>query len=154
MKTTLPLAFLTLLTGALALPSPDQGMSEQKPNDFVKFPAPKGMTVKEGQEKCGDQAQLSCCNKASVGGDTTNVHEGGGQLSGILGAGSASEGASLFSECSKLDAQVTVLLLLGVQDVLDQQCKQNVACCQTSGADASDSLVGASLPCIALGSIL
>ncbi|KAK1144287.1 hypothetical protein N8T08_005700 [Aspergillus melleus] len=129
-------------------------MKQQHPNDAVKFPAPKGMTVKEGQEKCGDQAQLSCCNKASVGGDTTNVHKGGGQLSGVLGSGSASEGASLFSECSKLDAQVTVLLLLGVQDVLDQQCNQNVACCQSNGGDASDSLVGASLPCVALGSLL
>ncbi|PLB54750.1 hypothetical protein P170DRAFT_442779 [Aspergillus steynii IBT 23096] len=129
-------------------------MTEQKPSSEIVWPAPKGMTVTEASSKCGEQAQLSCCNKASKGGDTTNVHEGGGQLSGVLGAGSASEGGSLFSECSKLDAQVTVLLLLGVQDVLDQQCKQNVACCQGNKGDASDSLIGATLSCVGLGSIL
>lgn len=111
MKPTFALTLLSLLSSSLALPSGEHehghghGVDHQHPDDFVKFPAPKGMTVKEGQAKCGDQAQLSCCNKASVGGDTTHVHHGGGQLSGILGAGSASEGASLFSECSKLDAQ-------------------------------------------------
>lgn len=38
--------------------------------------------------------------------------------------------------------------------MLNQKCKQNIACCQDSPADAGESLVGLALPCVALGSIL
>ncbi|KAL4864751.1 hypothetical protein BDV12DRAFT_200830 [Aspergillus spectabilis] len=90
------------------------------------------------------------------GADTTVVADGlaAGLLSNLLGAGSAAEGLGAFSGCSKLD----VSLLIGVEDILNQQCKQNIACCAgsgaSSGASADGDLVGAALPCIALGSVL
>ena len=73
----------------------------------IKWPIPDGMTVKEGQSKCGDQAQLSCCNKATYAGDTTDVNSGlgGGVLSNLIGTGSGAAGAGIFDQCSKLDTQ-------------------------------------------------
>ncbi|KAI9931190.1 hypothetical protein ASPWEDRAFT_34285 [Aspergillus wentii DTO 134E9] len=141
---------LSLAASAVALPSSllNQG---DAPLGGHKFPIPSDMTIGEAQAKCGDQAELSCCNKASYSGDTTHV---GGTLSNLIGAGSAAEGAGLFDQCSKLPIQIPVLLLLGINDVLDQQCKQNVACCQHNGGSADDSGVGVSIPCVALGSIL
>ncbi|KAL4886883.1 hypothetical protein BJY04DRAFT_43378 [Aspergillus karnatakaensis] len=144
MKLTFGLAALSLFAAASAFPN--------RQTEQAKFPVPDSMTVKEGSSKCGDQAQLSCCNKAKYGADTTVVAEGlgAGLLSNLLGAGSAAEGLGAFTECSKLD----VAVLIGVQDILNQQCKQNIACCANSGGSASEDLVGATLPCIALGSII
>ncbi|KAL4740041.1 rodlet protein [Aspergillus similis] len=103
-------------------------------------------------DKCGDRAQLSCCNKAKYAGDTTEVENGilAGALSDIAGAGSGAEGLGLFDQCSKLD----VTVLIGVQDLVNQQCKQNIACCQNSPSSADNSVVGVGVPCVALGSIL
>ncbi|KAL4917979.1 hypothetical protein BDW62DRAFT_210890 [Aspergillus aurantiobrunneus] len=122
-----------------------------KGNSNVRFPVPDDVTVKQASDKCGDQAQLSCCNKAVYAGDTTEVDEGllAGALSNLLGAGSGSEGLGLFEQCSKLNIPI-----IGITDILNQQCKQNIACCQDSPSDASESLIGVGLPCIALGSIL
>ncbi|KAL4983396.1 hypothetical protein BDW68DRAFT_191375 [Aspergillus falconensis] len=108
-----------------------------------KFPVPDSVTVAEGSTKCGDQAQLSCCNYVKYGGDTTVVAEGiaAGLLSDLLGAGSAADGLGAFN-------------VIGVEDILNQHCKQNIACCAKSGGSADGDLVGATLPCIALGSIL
>ncbi|KAL3487723.1 fungal hydrophobin-domain-containing protein [Aspergillus germanicus] len=123
-----------------------------KGNSNVKFPVPDNVTVKQASDKCGDQAQLSCCNKATYAGDTTEVNDGllAGTLSNLIGAGSGAEGLGLFDQCSKLD----IALLIGVQDLINQQCKQNIACCQDSGSSADGDLIGIGLPCIALGSIL
>ncbi|KAL4936153.1 hypothetical protein BDV06DRAFT_228149 [Aspergillus oleicola] len=117
-----------------------------------KFPVPDGVTVKEASTKCGDQAQLSCCNDVKYGGDTTEVADGlaAGLLSDLLGAGSAADGLGAFTECSKLD----ISALIGVEDLINQQCKQNIACCAQSPGSADEDLIGATLPCIALGSIL
>ncbi|KAJ0417918.1 hypothetical protein BJY00DRAFT_315515 [Aspergillus carlsbadensis] len=116
------------------------------------FAAASAVTVKEGSSKCGDQAQLSCCNKVKYGADTTVVADGlaAGLLSNLLGAGSAAEGLGAFTQCSKLD----ISFLIGVEDILNQQCKQNIACCINSPGSADGDLIGATLPCIALGSIL
>lgn len=78
-----------------------------KGNTNVRFPVPESMTVKQAQAKCGDQAQLSCCNKATYAGDTTDVNSGmlGGALSNLIGAGSGAAGLGLFDQCSKLDLQ-------------------------------------------------
>ncbi|KAL4753956.1 hypothetical protein BDW72DRAFT_190649 [Aspergillus terricola var. indicus] len=116
-----------------------------------KFPVPDSVTVAEGSTKCGDQAQLSCCNDVKYGGDTTVVQEGlaAGLLSDLLGFGSAAEGLGAFTGCSKLDVPI-----IAIQDFLNQQCKQNIACCAKSGGSADGDLVGATLPCVALGSIL
>ncbi|KAL4902388.1 hypothetical protein BDW74DRAFT_169580 [Aspergillus multicolor] len=122
-----------------------------KGNSNVKFPVPNDVTVKQASDKCGDQAELSCCNKATYAGDSTAVNSGilSGALSGLIGAGSGAEGLGLFDECSKLDISV-----IGIQDLVNQQCKQNIACCQNSGSSADGDLIGVALPCVALGSIL
>ncbi|KAJ5979258.1 Hydrophobin, partial [Penicillium viridicatum] len=118
------------------------------------FPVPSSMTVEQGQAKCGDQAQLSCCNKATYAGDTTDVNSGalGGLLSHLIGSGSGATGLGLFDQCSKLDARIG--LLVSAQDILNQHCKQNVACCANSPSNAGHNVIGAGLPCISLGSIL
>jgi hypothetical protein len=98
-------------TGVFALP-PNVGESNGsgdigKGKGQIRFPVPEGMTVKEAQAKCGDQAQLSCCNHATYAGDTTDVNEGilAGTLSHLIGTGSAAEGLGLFDQCSQLDVQ-------------------------------------------------
>ncbi|PLB37909.1 uncharacterized protein BDW47DRAFT_125896 [Aspergillus candidus] len=110
------------------------------------------MTVEQARQRCGDKARLSCCNDATYTGDDTKVNSG--VVSDVLGAGAGSQGVGLFSGCSKLDLSLNILLLLGVQDLLNQECKQNVACCQKSGGSADEDAVGLQLPCIGLGSII
>ncbi|KAJ5378696.1 fungal hydrophobin [Penicillium cosmopolitanum] len=139
---------------AAAMPT-ESGMQNQEAGQ-VRFPVPKGMTVKEAQSKCGDQAQLSCCNRATYAHDTTDVNKGlgAGLLSNLVGTGSGSEGAGIFDQCSKLDVQIPIIVAVPIQDLINQRCKQNIACCATSPSTASNDLVGAGLPCVALGSIL
>ncbi|KAL3465026.1 hypothetical protein BJX64DRAFT_297792 [Aspergillus heterothallicus] len=146
MKLSAAIAALSLFAAASAFPNRTGSQGEPK------FPVPDSLTVNEASSKCGDQAQLSCCNKVKYGADTTEVADGlaAGLLSNLLGAGSAAEGLGAFTECSKLDVSV----IIGVQDILNQQCKQNIACCAQSPGSADEDLVGATLPCIALGSIL
>ena len=93
-------------------------------NTDMRFKVPDDMTVKQAQAKCGNQAQLSCCNKA--------VYAGGG---------SGCSGIELFDQCSKLDIQIPILIAIPIQDLVDQNCKQNVACCQTSPSTAVSSLI-------------
>ncbi|GFF51398.1 hydrophobin [Aspergillus udagawae] len=159
MKFSLSAAVLALAVSVAALPQKDVNAAGNgvgnKGNANVRFPVPDNMTVKQATEKCGDQAQLSCCNKATWAGDVTDVDEGilAGTLKNLIGGGSGSEGLGLFDQCSKLDLQVAILAI-PIQDLVNQQCKQNIACCQNSPSDASGSLIGLGLPCIALGSIL
>ncbi|KAL6239450.1 rodlet protein [Aspergillus navahoensis] len=122
-----------------------------KGNSNVKFPVPDNVTVKQASDKCGDQAQLSCCNQVKYAGDTTEVEKGilAGALSNLIGAGSGADGLGLFNQCSKLDIPI-----IAVNDILNQHCKQNIACCQNSPSNANGNLIGVGLPCIALGSIL
>jgi len=91
---------------AAALPA-ETGLQNQEGGHHVRFPVPGGMTVKEAQSKCGDQAQLSCCNRATYARDTTDINSGigGGLLSNLIGTGSGAEGAGIFDQCSKLDVQ-------------------------------------------------
>ncbi|KAJ5302573.1 hypothetical protein N7476_009372 [Penicillium atrosanguineum] len=127
-----------------------------KGNTNIKFPVPDNMTIKQAQAKCGDQAQLSCCNKATYAGDTTDVNSGilGGTLSNLIGAGSGADGVGLFDQCSKLDLQIPILIAVPIQDLINQKCKQNIACCQNSPSSANSDLAGVGLPCVALGSII
>ncbi|KAF7123001.1 hypothetical protein CNMCM5793_001177 [Aspergillus hiratsukae] len=159
MKFTLSAAVLAFAVSVAALPQRDANAAGNgvgnKGNANVRFPVPDDMTIKQATEKCGDQAQLSCCNKATWAGDVTDIDQGilAGTLKNLIGGGSGTEGLGLFNQCSKLDLQVAVLAI-PIQDLVNQKCKQNIACCQNSPSDASDSLVGLGLPCIALGSIL
>jgi hypothetical protein len=72
-----------------------------------RFSVPDSLTVEQAQSKCGDQAQLSCCNSATYAGDTTDINSGilSGALSNLIGAGSGAKGLGIFDQCSKLDAQ-------------------------------------------------
>lgn len=74
-------------------------------------PSTADWTVKEASSKCGDQAQLSCCNEVDYVGDTTTIQKGvaSGILSGLLGQGSGAEGIGAFKGCSKLDVAGTYL---------------------------------------------
>ena len=111
MQFSLSAIALTFATLGAALPA-ESGLMTQGHGE-IRWPTPKGMTVKEAQSKCGDQAQLSCCNKATYAGDTTDVNSGlgGGLLSNLIGTGSGADGAGIFDQCSKLDAQSTFFLL-------------------------------------------
>ena len=112
MQFSLTAIALTFATLGAALPTTDSGLQTQGGHGDIRWPTPKGMTVKEAQSKCGDQAQLSCCNKATYAGDTTDVNSGlgGGLLSNLIGTGSGADGAGIFDQCSKLDAQSTFFL--------------------------------------------
>ena len=70
----------------------------------IKWPIPDGMTVKEGQSKCGDQAQLSCCNKATYTRDISSANSGplAGVLQSALGGGPGGDGLGLFGQCNDL----------------------------------------------------
>lgn len=103
--TSLVLAISTLAAAAPhenTLARSSNGLRGQD-SDPVRWHVPHDMTVQEAQAKCGDQAQLSCCNKAIYAGDTTDVNAG--ILSNLLGSGSGAQGLGLFDQCSKLDVQ-------------------------------------------------
>lgn len=109
-----------------------------KGNSQVRFPVPDDITVKQASEKCGDQAELSCCNKATYAGDTTNVDEGilAGALSNLIGAGSGSEGLGLFDQCSKLPLQGMSLSSLGIVPHTDPSSQHHRHCSQRPGQPA------------------
>lgn len=128
MQFSLTSVVLALTSVAAALPheSVGNGMQSQE-HDAVRWHVPSGMTVQEAQSKCGDQAQLSCCNKATYAGDTTDVNSGlgGGLLSNLIGSGSGADGAGIFDQCSKLDLQsklypnvLAILLMLTLSQSL------------------------------------
>lgn len=126
------LAFLGLAATALAMPQVDGFSSSNGPqgdgvgnsngaatangagagngvgnqgNSQVRFAVPDDVTVKQASEKCGDNTQLSCCNKAVAAGDSTSISEGplADGLRGLLGGdGSGSQGLGLFEQCGKL----------------------------------------------------
>jgi hypothetical protein len=103
---------MALVASAVALPpsAPMVGNSNgvaNKGNTDVRYPVPDDMTVHQAQAKCGDQAQLSCCNKATYAGDTTDAEDGilAGALSNLVAGGSGSDGLGLFDQCSQLDLQ-------------------------------------------------
>ncbi|KAH1795365.1 hypothetical protein KXV95_007589 [Aspergillus fumigatus] len=150
MRLSRSIAVFTLVTYATGLSSL-QVIPRGEPQLPLLDPS---MTIKEAARKCGDKAQLSCCNRVVKAGDYTSVDEGigAGLLSNLAGGGSGISSILAFDQCSRLDAQVPVVLL-PIQDLLNQHCKQNVACCQKNPGDASSSGVGVSLPCIALGSV-
>ncbi|KAJ5518087.1 hypothetical protein LT330_005809 [Penicillium expansum] len=156
MQFTLSAVVLALAGFSAALPAESMNNGLQHQNGTPRFPVPDSLTIEQAQAKCGDQAQLSCCNKATYAGDTTDINSGilGGTLSNLIGAGSGASGLGLFDQCSKLGAQIPIVIGIPIQDILNQQCKQNIACCANSPSTASGNLVGAALPCVALGSIL
>ncbi|GES64173.1 conidial hydrophobin Hyp1/RodA [Aspergillus terreus] len=120
-------------------------------NSQTRFRAPEDMTVQQASKKCGDNMQLSCCNKETAAGDTTDIPDGplADALKGVLGgAGSGSEGLGLLEQCGKLD------IIPIISDLINKHCDAKAACCQDSGSSADNSLIGLNLPCIALTSLI
>ncbi|KAI8626329.1 hypothetical protein F5Y19DRAFT_478696 [Xylariaceae sp. FL1651] len=130
-------AVLTFALGALAAPSP-QSVGNSIPGD---------VTIGQAGDTCGEDFELSCCNDVDQSGDS--VTEASGILSGLLQGTLEGGDVGLFSGCSKL----TVTALIGVDDILNSQCKQTAACCQHSGT-SQDGLVNVGLPCVALAGLL
>lgn len=119
----------TLAATVIALPPSAGGTGNgngaaNQGNTDVRFSVPDDMTAKQAQAKCGDQAQLSCCNKAVYAGDS-----------------SGGSGIELFDQCSKLDIQIPILIAIPLQDLVNQNCKQNVTCCQNSSSSAVSNLI-------------
>ncbi|KAF7587110.1 hypothetical protein BBP40_007701 [Aspergillus hancockii] len=149
--TAIPL-FAALAAASPFAPNAAAGSGASHANGDIKFPVGGDVTVKQASEKCGDNAQLSCCNKVTYAGDTTDIDSGllAGLLSNLIGSGSGSQGIGLFDECSKID----IPIIINIQDLINKKCQQNIACCQNTKADASGDLIGLALPCIALGALL
>ncbi|OOO08398.1 Hydrophobin [Aspergillus oryzae] len=145
-------AVLALATAVAALPpASGTGAGQQVGHSKNDFPLPKELTTKQAADKCGDQAQLTCCNKTVKTGDFTQVEEGllAGLLSNLLGAGQGSQGLGLLDECTNIPV-IPIISIASPQE----QCKQPISCCQNTKSSADGDLIGVGLPCIALGSLL
>ncbi|KAJ5994710.1 conidial hydrophobin Hyp1/RodA [Penicillium waksmanii] len=127
-------------------------------NSNVQFPVKKETTIQQAQAKCGNDAKVNCCNKATYTHDITTANTGplAGVLQTALGGGPGGDGLGLFGQCNDISANVPVLNVVGggVDQLVEQKCKQNIACCQNDGAQANGNLVGVALSCVALGSLL
>ncbi|KAL1970871.1 hypothetical protein VTN77DRAFT_2705 [Rasamsonia byssochlamydoides] len=153
-------AILALATSVVALPNVGpSGMGEAHGKEVAKpggqqpfWPLQQDVTVQEAKAACGNEAQVACCDDVSYAGDTTDVTSGplAGALSNLLNGKNGAQGLALFSKCSKLNVD----LLIGVSDIVNQQCKQNIACCQNNSASSDGTLIGLDVPCVALGSLL
>ena len=96
------------------------------PNANGPHKDPKQLTLEQAQNTCG-KAQVSCCNKKIESGDSKESNSGilSGILNDLLG-GNNGDGIALFDQCSKLD----------IADLLNDKCKNNVACCDATNAEA------------------
>ncbi|GIK03392.1 hypothetical protein Aspvir_007461 [Aspergillus viridinutans] len=150
MKFTTGIAALLLAVSAAAMEAMEAGGKKEKGWGGHYPPIPSDMTVKEAAKKCGDQAQLSCCNRAIRAADDTDI---GGTLKNVLGGGSGNTGLEIFDQCSHLDIQVAIIAIT-IQDILNRECQENVVCCMESPGDTSNDLLGLEIPCIALGNLL
>ncbi|KAJ5764771.1 conidial hydrophobin Hyp1/RodA [Penicillium odoratum] len=142
-------AFFLAVT-AVALPQPG--------GDGNIFPVKKDMTLSQAQAKCGNDAKVSCCNKSTYTHDINTTNSGllAGVLQSALGGGPGGDGLGLFGQCNDLSLNVPVVDLVegGLQNLVNQKCKQNIACCQNTGSNANGDLIGVAIPCVALGSLL
>ncbi|KAJ5851282.1 Hydrophobin [Penicillium soppii] len=107
--------------------------------------------VEDAVAKCGNGAEVSCCNKVTKteGVSQNNV----GVLSNVLGA-VGSEGLGLGQGCTQLDIPVSVLGAAGLTDFLKKNCQQQIACCQNTNSQANGNLVGVAVPCVSFGGLL
>lgn len=94
---------LLLAATAMALPQPGDGGAG---GSNVKFPVGHKTTLSEAQAKCGNDAKVSCCNKATYTRDITNVNQGplAGVLQSALGGGPGGDGLGLFGQCNDISA--------------------------------------------------
>ncbi|CAL5867114.1 uncharacterized protein PFLUO_LOCUS1326 [Penicillium psychrofluorescens] len=144
---------LCLAATAVALPGSGNGVGNAG-NGNVKFPISPQTTLAQGNNACGNDAKLSCCNKATYTHDINTANTGplAGVLANALGGGPGGDGLGLFGQCQ--DLGVNAVDIVGLNQLIDQKCKQNIACCQNSPSTSNNNLVGVAVPCVALGSIL
>ncbi|KAJ4244196.1 hypothetical protein NW762_014577 [Fusarium torreyae] len=105
-----------------------------------RYPSIDQITVQQANEACGNNMQVTCCNKVTNEQTGNAVGNGPELLNGL----------SLFDQCSKLNLNV-----IGIaNNLLNKECSANAACCQNSGSNASGGLVNLALPCVALSSLI
>ncbi|KAK5996829.1 Rodlet protein [Cladobotryum mycophilum] len=109
-----------------------------------------GITVGQAIDACGNNLKLECCNDVDKSVDIDHNAAVFGGLIGSLGGLLDHSHLGIFDQCSTL----SVTALIGVDSLLNNHCKQNVACCQDSPSTAAGGLVNAGLPCVALGGVL
>nr|CBV17211.1 fungal hydrophobin [Cordyceps farinosa] len=129
-------AITALIAAVTAAPSKDLAIVNKR----------HGMTVHDAAKKCGTGQQLNCCNEQ-------HSNEGDkGQVSKPTGALVTADGllSHLIGTCGKLD----VAALIGIDDLLNTNCKGQAACCQDTASVAQGGLLNLALPCIALDSLL
>ncbi|OGM40301.1 hydrophobin [Aspergillus bombycis] len=143
-------AVLALATAVAALPpAAGTGAGQEVGNAKNQFPLPADLTTKQAAEKCGDQAELKCCNKVIKSGDFTQAESG--ILNNLLDLlnGKQGQGLGLLDECTNIPV-IPVIPILSPQ----KQCSQPISCCQNTKSSADGSVVGLALPCIALSSLV
>ncbi|KAF3406810.1 Rodlet protein [Talaromyces pinophilus] len=147
-------ALLALAATAVALPNvgPAPGKGSEVGGQQTFWPVSDDVTVEEAKAACGTDNQIACCDDTTFTGDQVEVVSGplAGALSDLLGGKNGAKGLGLFDKCSKLNID----LIIGISDLINSQCKQNIACCQGNTADSEGDLIGLNVPCIALGSLL
>lgn len=124
---------------------------------------PHDMTIEQAGDTCGKDMELNCCNEIDQSGDSVNEAEGilaGVLQGGLLQNGDVGlfKGCSKLDIPSKLIFSLSLSLsprlvsiciaffsfqttnhclllpsVIGITDLLNSKCKQNVACCQHSG---------------------
>ncbi|KAJ5948391.1 conidial hydrophobin Hyp1/RodA [Penicillium verhagenii] len=141
-----------LIFAATAVALPQSG------SDGNIFPVSNGMTVEQAQAKCGNNSTVSCCKKTTYTKDITTSNNGplAGVLQSALGGGPGGDGLGLFGQCNDLSLNIPVLNVVGggVDQLINQKCKQNIACCQNTESNADGDLIGVAIPCVALGSLI
>lgn len=90
---------------AMALPQPGEGVPAAG-NNGVQFPVGNQYTLGQAQAKCGNDAKVSCCNKATYTHDinTANIGPLAGVLQTALGGGPGGDGLGLFGQCNDISA--------------------------------------------------
>ena len=86
-----------------ALPQSGNGVGNAG-NSNVKFPINGQTTLAQGKNACGNDAKLSCCNKATYTRDINTANTGplAGVLANALGGGPGGDGLGLFEQCQDL----------------------------------------------------
>lgn len=88
---------------AVAIPS-GEGVSNDVGN--VKFPVDKKYTVRQAKSKCGNDADVSCCNKVIYTHDISDATSDrlADVIQTALSGGPGGDGLGLFSQCNPLSA--------------------------------------------------
>lgn len=89
-----------LLFAATVVALPSNGDSK------VAFPVKHDTTVEQAQAQCGNDAKVSCCNKATYTHDINTENKGplAGVLASALGGGPGGDGLGLFGQCNDISA--------------------------------------------------